>query len=590
MNSPAPRLSVSLLLCALLLWSPPRASDAQTRARATHADEDPLAAALRLAGAAEGFEKENVFLELTTAHLAAGRLEEGARTAAALEDGGTKAMLLAHVADAFAEAGSLDRAFELLKESLRTLEDASDSNAAAQLLREVVGGAAPKQDEFAAPRGSVGGSALARLVEAGRAQAAAGILSRVREAALDPDFDDEDAACVLARVARLYLRVDASRASAVLSESLAAARRVEDEYQKVTVLCEVATAHASAGDVRTAEALLDEAQRFASSREHNRGRELPEVVRAYASAGLTAKAQNAARELGGGEGALAALDAAPGGPLKESLAPAVEAAASLEGESVRATRLAALARAYGAGSPELLSKVAEAARALTGGYYRGRVLVAVGDAHAEAKREAEAVEAWEQALEAGRSIELKREDLHKADSRMNDVEKLRLIGAAARRLVGVGRYAVAPEAARDIWATHLRARSLVEGSAAVARGGEAELARLADELTRAGRKTDALEVLGAAGAAWTPAKNENPYEHAPGLAALGAAYARAGDETRAAACLRRALEVAAEAEDSGHKLLLLSGVAARYAEAGLRPDARARRSLRRLVRDIEAER
>ena len=137
-----------------------------------------------------------------------------------------------------------------------------------------------------------------------------------------------------------------------------------------------------------------------------------------------------------------------------------------------------------------------------------------------------------------------------------------------------------------------RAQALAEGSPASVRGAEQELARLADELTRAGRKGEALEVLGVAViSAKSPGENTNSFQLAAGLAALGAAYAKAGEEERASACLRRALQVAAEAEiNEGDKLTLLSSVGARYAEAGVRPDAGARKSLRRIVRDVEAER
>ena len=377
---------------------------------------------------------------------------------------------------------------------------------------------------------------------------------------------------------------------------MATARRSEDEYRKVTTLCEVAAAHAAAGDARTAEELLDEAQQFASARETGRDDDLKQVVRAYAAAGLTEKALRAAREMGDEEGAFAALEAAGKGAapeaLKERLKRAVEVAASREYESDRAQRLAALASSYGAGSAGLLAEVSAAAGALSDGYRRGQVLLAVGDAHAEAKRKAEALDAWGQALEAARSIELKREDFHAGDSRINDGDKLSLLGALARRLVGAGEYARAPEIARDIWATHARARALAEGSPAIAKGAEQELVRLADELTGAGRKDLALEVLGVASVpAKTSGKDVDPYDLAHGLALLGVAYARAGDDERAAACLRRALRAAAEADDSeGDKLTLLSSVGARYAEAGLRPDAGARKSLRRIVRDVEAAR
>jgi hypothetical protein len=597
MKSLPPRLSVSLLLCALLVCAQAPVCLAQKAARARRAEEDPLAAAFRLAGGLEGLQRESFFSSLADEHLRAGRLEEGVRAAAAMEDGTMKAFMFSLLANAFAEAGSLDRAAEVLEESLQTLRRAGDDSMKSELMRLVVGGETFRfSDDFPPMRRVVIKGVPARLLEAGRTEAAAKLLSELRSVALDPDFDDEDGARLLAGVARLYATWDASRAAEVRAEALAAARRAEDEYEKVTTLCEVASAHAAAGDARTAEALLDEAQQFASARETNRDYDLKEIVRAYAAAGLTEKALKAAREMGDEEGAFAALEAAGKGAapeaLKERLKRAVEVAASLEYENERAERLAALATSYGAGSAALLAEVRAAAGVLSGGYYRGRVLLAVGDAHAEAKRKAEALDAWGQALEAARSIELGREDLHPGDSRINDGKKLSLLGALARRLVGAGEDARAPEMARDIWGVHVRARALAEGSPARVRGAEQELVRLADELTGAGRKDLALEVLGVAS---VPAKasgeSANPSDLAPGLASLGAAYARAGDEERAAAYLRRALRAAAEADESeDYKLHLLSSVGARYAEAGLRPDAGARKSLRRLVRDVEAAR
>ena len=593
MKSFLPRLSFSLLLCALLLCAQPPVCRAQKAARP---DEDPLAATLRLASGLEGFEKESALSHLLIEHLNAGRLEEGVRAAAAMDDGGMKALMLARVANAFADAGSLDRAAEVIEESLHTLRLKGDGYMESELLRELVGGEMfPFSQDFPRVLRVVVKGVPARLLEAGRTEAAGKILSELRSAALDPDFDDEDGARLLANVARLYATWDAARAAEVSAEALAAARRAEDRQDKVRVLCAVASAYAATGDARTAEALLDEAQQFASSPETGSNHDLHEVVRAYAAAGLTEKALKAAREMGAEQGVFVALAvSAKGTPpeaLKERLSRAVEVAASFEYEEGRADRLVSLATQYGAGSAALLTDVRAATGTLSGGYDRGRVLVAVGDAHADAKRKAEALDAWGQALEAARSIELRREDLHAGDSRINDGEKLSLLGALARRLVGAGEHARAPEMARDIWAVQVRALALAKGSPASVRSAEQELARLADELTRAGRKDLALEVLGVAVvSAKSPGENTDSSRLASGLAALGVAYARAGDEARAAACLRRALEVGAESEYSGgDKLSLLSGVGARYAEAGLKPDARARKSLRRIVREVEAE-
>ena len=597
MKSLPPRLYVSLLLCTLLVCAQAPVCLAQKAARAQRAEEEPLAVASRLAGGLEGLQRESFFSNLANEHLHAGRLEEGVRAAAAMEDVMMKAFMLALLANAFAEAGSLDRAAEVLEGSLQTLRREGGVTMNSDLMRQMVGGETFRlSGDFPVMRRVVIKGVPARLLEAGRTEAAAKILSELRSVALDPDFDDEDGPRLLADVARLYATWDAPRAAEVRAEAVAAARRAQDEYQKVTTLCEVASAHAAAGDARTAEALLDEAQQFASTRQTNRDYDLREVVRAYAAAGLTEKALKAAREVGGEEGAFVALEAAGKGTapeaLKEGLKRAVEVAASLEYVNERAERLVSLATSDGAGSAVLLAEVRAAAGAIADGYYRGRVLVAVGDGHAEAKRKAEALDVWGQALGAARSIELKREDLHPGDSRINDGEKLRLLGALARRLVGAGEYARAPEIARDLWATHVRAQALAEGSPAVPKVAEQELVRLADELTRAGRKDLALEVLGVASVpAKASGKDANSYDLAHGFALLGAAYAKAGDEESAASYLRRALRTAAEAEVSeGDKLLLLSSVGARYAEAGLRPDASARKSLRRIVRAVESER
>jgi tetratricopeptide (TPR) repeat protein len=122
---------------------------------------------------------------------------------------------------------------------------------------------------------------------------------------------------------------------------------------------------------------------------------------------------------------------------------------------------------------------------------------------------------------------------------------------------------------------------------------DASIAELANELMRAGQKEAALAVLAeATGPEEKPGKYALPLERAGTLAALGAAYAKAGDKTRAAAYFRRALLFAEAHEDfDGERgLRVLIDVGMRYAEAGMKPDARERKSLRRLVRSVEAER
>lgn len=590
----------SFLLVSLLFMSQAAPCRAQGGARAAE-DEEPLAAALRLArGLEPGLDKSNTLIRIVQVHQDAGRLEEAVRAAGAIDEEGPRALMLSRLANRFAEAGKLERAAELLSESLSTIRRAEDDQGATpQLLREIVGGEMLFTFEEFASRNEPRKGALARLFEAGRAESAAKILSEVRATALDPDRDDLVAARVLADAARLSASSDASKAAEFLSESLTVARRVEAESERLTALCEVARAHADLGDKKTAEALLDEGFESAQTLdEFEKDDGLRRLAHAYAALGLTDKALKALRETGdaGFESATAALGIAvqTNRPeaFKESLKRVVEALGSFDGEYGKKLALLRLIREHGGRSPELLAEVLGAARALEEEQYRAELLVAVGDRYTESNRKEAALDVWEQALQAARAVELTREDLNAGDVRMNDGEKVRLLSALALRFVRAGVYVRAPEIAQDIRAVHARAHALAEGYPEIVRGTEATLARLADELTRAGQKEAALAVLAAAG---DPDEKlgENVYARprAEAFATLGAAYARAGDKGRAAAYFRRALQFSDVDEDfdGNQKLSALIAVGARYAEAGMAPDARARKNLRRLVRGVEAD-
>lgn len=573
---------------------------AQGGARAPK-DEEPLAAALRLArGLESGMEKERALARLVQAYEVAGRLEEAVRAAGAMDDDGTKAITLSRLANRFAEAGKFERAAELLSESLQTIQRAEDDQGfTPDLLREIVAGEMRFDFEAFPSRTETRKGALARLFEAGRTEAAAKILSQVSAAVLDPERDADVATRVLVEAARLSATSDASKSAELLSESLAAARRVEEASDRVAHLREVARAYADLGDKKTAEATLDEAFQVALTLEDfYRGGELRSMAYAYAKQGLTEKARKALREAGdaGFESTAAALSvvAQTGQPeaLKESLRRTIEALGTVEGEYNRKFVLSDLISAHGGRSPELLAEFLGAARAFEEEEYRAELLIAVGDRYAEANRKEAALNVWEEALLAARAVELKRQDFHANDVRVNDGDKVRLLSALASRFVRAGLYARAPEIAQEIRAVHARALALAEGHTLIVQGTEATLARLANELTRAGQKEAALAVLAAAGDPDEKAgENAFPLQRAKALAALAVAYAKTGDKSRASVYFRRALQLAEEDKDldGDEKLSALVEVGKLYAEAGMAPDARARKSLRRIVRGVEAD-
>ena len=563
-------------------------------------DEEPLAAALRLARGLElPLGKEDTLVRLVNAHQAAGRFEEAVRAAGAMDDGGMKAIVLCRIANRLAEAGKFERAAELLSEVLQTVRRTDDEGFTSDLLHEIIVGEVQHDFDSFPSRSETRKGALARLFEAGRAEAAAEIVSRVSEALLDPDRDNLHAARLLARLARLYGASDASKSAGLLSEALGAARREDDDRDRIGALCEVARAHADAGDRKAAESLLDEAQQSAAALGDDREGELRHVASAYAAMGLTAKALKVSQEAGGVEwyNSSPAVEAAAaaGRPeaLKESLTRALARVALLEFENGKSDALSQLAGLYGPHAPELLADVQWAARSLRDDYERATALAAIGDRYAEAGRKELALEAWGHAYEAARAIKLRKSDYEASSSIRTDRTKIRLLGALGSRLIRAGEHARTPEVARDMRAVRTGVVALIGGETASVHGADSALAGQADELTRAGLKEAALAVLAqAVGPDEKLDEDASPVVYADALAALGAAYARAGDRRRAAAYFGQALRLAAENKEFNEedKLRVLIEVGARYAEAGIEADARVRGSLRRIVRGVEADR
>ena len=564
-------------------------------------DEEPLAAALRLVRRlGPETEKDEVFVKLVDAHREAGRLEEAVRTAGAMGDGGMKAIALCRIANAFAEAGKLERAAELLSESLVVIKRAADDQGLEDdLMYELVRGELHYNYSSFPPTDDIRKGALARLVEAGRAEAVEAVLARVREYALGLDTYEVDAAHLLTRAARLYISSDAPKAAGLLSEALAAARLLDDDRNRLDTLRVIARAYADAGDKQTAESLLDEVQQFAATLGDDREDELRYVASSYAAVGLTAKALKASQEAGFEEenvsSSFVEAAAAAGRPeaLKESLTRALAKVAAFEWENSKSSALTQLAGTYGPRAPELLADVLWAARSIGDDYQRATALAAIGDRYAEAGRKREALDAWGHAYESALAIELNESDYEASSSIRTERDKIRLLQALGSRLVRAGEHARASEVARDMRAVEAAAHVLAGKDSTSVHDSDASIAELADELTRAGQKEAALAVLAEATG---PDEKPGPYavnfERADTFAALGAAYARLGDKTRAAAYFRRALQLAEGHEelDGENGLRVLIKVGSRYAEAGLTPDARARKSLRGLVRKVESDR
>ncbi|HEX7316004.1 MAG TPA: hypothetical protein VF297_18980 [Pyrinomonadaceae bacterium] len=587
------------LVVSLQFFSLAAACAAQGVARPPK-DEEPLAVALRLIRARplDDDDRDEAFFELFRAHVAAGRLEEAAGTARSMDDGRGKALALSRLANSFAEAGKLERAEELLSESLLVLKHRGDSGwSTRDLLFELVEGERTIDAETFSYRSELRKGALAYLFNAGRADAATAILSHVTEAARDPDFGDRQAALMLTGAARLTAASDASKAASLLAEALDAARRVEEGRAAVWTLCDLARAHADLGDKKGAEALLDEAQLAASTLGDDGEDELRDVAYAYAKMGLREKALKALPPQGAdglNPSGFAVEAAAAGGPeaVKESLARAFARVASLESEYEKSQALENLAASCGAREPDLLADVLRAALELRDDYHRAEVLAAVGDGYAAAGRKDAALDAWSHAYESARVVKLRKRDFVPSSSVRGDAENLRLLRLLGTRFVRAGEYGRANEVARDMRAVQARTRPLAAAGGVSVREADAAIAALADELTRAGQKEAALSVLAEAGAAEEKLdETTNPVERADALLAVGAAYAKAGDTRRAAAYFRRALRLAETNSDfnTDNQLRVLIEVGSRYAEAELTPDARARKSLRNIVREVEAD-
>lgn len=588
-------------LVSLLLWSQAAECRAQSSPRAPKRDADALAAALRIAGGLEsGSDKDYALFELSQSYAKVGRFDEAERAVSSMDDGGMKAASLVRLAGALAEAGKLDRVLGLLEESLRTIRRVGKdefNSSSAFVLGTLVGGEERwDSDALTLKRVTVKG-VLARLVEAGRADEAAKVLSLVKSVALDFEMDDEAQVKLFADASRLYARSgDAAAVEEALAYASAAAGRVDVEGDKALALCELADAYFGAGERERAESALAEATQTASPLEDRRDFLLRRIMRGYVEAGLYEQAREVARILSEEEGARAFATLAALGPESKpadfdaALSYAVSAAASLESDSKTAWALVELASAYGARSPAVLAKVAEAASSLGEPGSRALVLVAVGDGHGKAGRKDAALEHWRQALASASALELSRIDIHPGDSRMNDGDKLNLLFALASRFADAGSHGLALEIVRDVEEVRERALRLAEGHPVYASETAPRLAKLANALLRAGRRGDALEVLEAASR--TARGGEESSMHVDSLGAVAAAYARAGESARAKLHFRRALEAAqaTEFDDDSRALCgVLTNVGTYYAEVGMKPDAAYLKAMRRLVRKAQEE-
>jgi tetratricopeptide (TPR) repeat protein len=589
---------LSVLLLCLSLCATAGAQHARGRVR----DEDPLAEALRVASRVlTDAGKEQSLVLLAQAHERAGRLEPALRAASAMDEGWEKSIMLSRLANSLAEAGRLERAAAVLSECMSGVERDDSHGFSYGVLIEMLGG------EWHSLRDITLGSerrvgALARLIEAGRGADAARLLERARAVALDPEFDEEHAAALLAGVARRYAELgERERASAVLSEAAAVARGMEKPADRINTLSSVARVRAAGGDTREAAALLDEAFSAASALdESERGIPLAEVARDAATAGLHELASAAAAAVGTEAGPrwhllspLCANKAANSTVCRGLLTQAVEAAVAAARGDADGPTLTVVVAFISRESVELLPVIHGAARALEGGSRRAETLAAVGDKYAALGQGGRAAEVWREALQAARAYALTRTDYHPGDSRVNgDRERIGILRGLARRFVAAGQWGAALECAQALEANHAEAFGVAAGS--VAQPGDAgqALAEVADEFLRAGRRAEAREVLAAASrVTGRGGANVSEFRRINALASLAATYARAGDEQTAAECFERALRLASRQSnhDASAQTALLIHIGAKYAEAGLKPGPAARKTLRRLVRDIEAE-
>lgn len=395
---------------------------------------------------------------------------------------------------------------------------------------------------------------------------------------LEPGTDRERALLGLANT---------HQAAGRLEEAVRAAETMDDGGMKAVTLSRLANRFAEAGRLDRAAELLSESLSVIRRAEDDQGLTY-EFLRELVVGELRHDFEAVSPRTETLKGALARLfEAGRAGAAADVLAQVRELALDPDRDALDAARLLACAsRLYaksdGAKAAELLSEALAAVRRAEDD----------GDRYAEAGRKEAALDAWGQAYEAARAVKLRKSDYEPCSSIRGDSDKLRLLSALVLRLIRAGEYERAPEFARDMRAVQAAALALTRGGTASVREADAYVAGLAEELTRAGQKESALAVLAEAGNLdEKPGQNIDPFSRATALATVGAAYAKAEDRARAAVYLRRALQLADGNEDySGQeKYWVLVAIGARYAEAGMRPDTRARKSLRRLVRGMEED-
>ena len=592
-----------LILC-LLLFAQPATLRAQTKARAEKFDADPLAAALHVVRKMEpdAMGREDQIIRLALAYAEAGRHEESLSISAMLEDNWQKAMLLARVANGLAAAGKFDRATETASDVMSIAEaDEWLDELMQSVVKDIVGEEERYTFEVLFTLDKKSG-VVARLVEADRKDDAARLLARAHRLALDEDFNDDKAALVLVHVARRHAEMGEKReASEALADALIAARRMADDDERATTLCEIVDEHARTGGRAEAEKILKEAFEAASTPAARGERSLTLVASRYAEMGLFEQALEAARALEDEEGRARAFAIVAGARASAGqregvdalLSQAIEIAAVLEYDNMKSSTLSGIARHAGKGAPEVLLKVVRAAEALDLSNERANVLIVVGDKYAELGRTEEALEVWGRAFEAASSLTLEKEVLTRSDVRIrNDREKVSLLQMLAKRFVKAGQEERVREVARALEDNFRQALEVAKGSIADVGQADLALAALAGELISAKRHGLALEVLASASrVAEKDGENVSPFSRAGALAVIGSAYARTSDRGKAAHYFQLALDVTSGTEDysGSNRTGMLADIGKRYTEAGLKPDARARKTLRRIVRDIEKE-
>lgn len=599
--------ATALLLLCLAASAHAAAQTPRARRPPPAFDGDPFAAALRVVSRMEpeSAGRERLFVSLVGDYVRAGRLDDARRALSAMEEDDAKAFLLVEVAGGMAESNRLEEAAELAASALEILGwQVSPDDACWAALRQLTGHVEHTAYEvgFKVERRK---GVVARLVEANRAAAAAELLEAAREVVLDPEYaEGERPAVVLTFVSERYAEMgDAARAAEALAEAASAARRAEDDADRADALCVVAKTHVAAGRSDEALKLLAEAFDAGSSPRANGGTSLREVAALYTRLGMKERAREAAAALADEEDRAAALagieraEQAASGRVEDtaqSHAHALDAvAASDSGEYGKWLALRQLLDAAPV-SPDVFARAAHAARSLRDPYHRAYLLCQVADRHRDAGRGDEALELWGESFETLHSVDLLKVKYGPGDVRIdNDAQKVELLRALGQRFLRAGRADRLAEAARAIEANYWKALTVADGSAASVAPADLALAGLADELLRAGRREESLEMLAAAArVARHEGENVWPTTRVEALAAIASVYARAGDHASAADHFLRALQstaVLAGEYPGDERAALLSRIGTRYAEAGLKPDPRARRTLRRIVRDIEKE-